>query len=213
MKLPAVPKKSIAAAVCIAIKLLWDARMLWTTFLTIETQFMSPVPAYQTVLNLVSFLIGIVLFVWFVIPNRHYKVGLKVLLGSLVALSVVSEVLPVVFSWATIHVDNIDTGRIVLSWLTLLLGSYAILLFGALAKKGTEKFAALAVLVWFLVWNAAQFWKMFTEINLWGFSTYVDVVLIILSRLLFAAALWLHPVLERPMLQPQAKEKQEGEHI
>jgi len=208
MKLSSVPKKSLIAAACVMIKLLWDARMLWTTFLTIEMQFRSPVPAYQTVLNLVSFLIGVVLFVWFVIPNRYYKVGLKVLLGSLVALSVVSEVLPVAFSRATIHVNDIDIGRIVLSWLTLLLGSYAILLFGALAKKRTEKLAALSVLVWFLVWNAAQFWKIFTEISLWGFSTYVDVVLIILSRLLFAAALWLHPVLERPMLQPQEQEKE-----
>jgi len=206
MKLSAVPKKSLAAAACAALLALWTVRnvVLWLS--SYNPFFLgTSVRLSGQILNLISALLGIALLVWLVIPNnRRYRTGLKVLLGLVLAEAVVSKALPIVFGQVSI------SGSTALTWLALLLGSYVILLFGALTKKSTEKLAALARLIW-LVWPLID-----SMVNQWRFigrtpqvpmnehvkMTIQMAAMIILPALLWAAALYLHPVLERPMLQP-----------
>jgi len=213
MKLSHIPKKSAVAAVCTAPSLLWSVWIFFSAALPIIWNGLpfydvNPVLSIKHVLDLLALLTGIVLLAWFLIPgNRRYQTGLKVILGLIIAQAVISKVMAIVFFQA-------GTNLTVLSWLALLLGADAVLLFGALAKKSTEKLAALAVLIWrlwYLVTAVLQEWiPMSRNPEVTGGMLSKIVILSIASSilpaLLWAAALFLHPVLERPMLQPHKKE-------
>ena len=208
MKLSAVPKKSLAAAACAAPSLLWS---LWIFFsaawFTIWDGLpfinVNPVLSIKHVLDLLALLTGIALFAWLFIPNNsRYRTGLKVGLGLIIAQGVISKVMAIAFF-------QVGAGQTVLSWLTLLLGADAILLFGALAKKSTEKLAALAMAVWYL-WafsqNMTQYWiPMGRDPDIAGgalaYMIVHSIATSVLPALLWAAALWLHPVLTRAMLE------------
>jgi len=206
-KLSGVPKKSFAAAACIALLLL---RQLWVTvpWLVMSRPLSpgSPLPLANTLLSLVAALLGIALSVWLLAPNnRRYKLGLKVILGLTVAQAVVSVLAPITIS--SFYRANI--GRTAISLLNLLLSAFAILLFGALAKKSTEKLAALAMAVWYL-WafsqNMTQYWiPMGRDPDIAGgalaYMIVHSIATSVLPALLWAAALWLHPVLTRAMLE------------
>ena len=203
MKLSTIPKKSLAAAVCAYLYALWSA---WTAFAFTATQIYleSELSVYSKAMGLISPLLAIALWVWYLIPNnRRYHTGLKIILGLIVAQAVVIDIV----SFAGTALQLADIGRMALSLLRTLLSTFAILLFGALVKKSTEKPAALAMLVWFLVQNAEAIWKMFTEKDL---SKAGMILAVLLTALLMVAPLFLHPVLERPILQSHEKETEQA---
>jgi len=215
MKLSTIPKKSLVAAVCAAPSLLWS---LWIFFSAALPILWNGVPFYsfnrvlgiKYLLDLLGLLLGIILLIWFLMPkNRRYQTGLKVVLCVIIAHSVTIKVMVVAIS-------QVDISQTVLSLLALLLGADAILLIGALAKKSTEKLAALSVLLWSL-WRLisaiVQDWIPMSqnpEITTGYLAYFIGYSLAtgFLLALLWAAALWLHPVLERPMLQPLKEEKE-----
>jgi len=195
MKLSAVPKKSIAAALCAALLFLWNAWNAALWFSTVEFSFEFSAPWYSSVPSLLSPLLGIAVLVWFVLPNnRRYKTGLKVILGIIVTLTWISELISI----AGMSSAGSAFGQMAFSLLNLLLNANVILLFGALIKRSTEKLAALAALVWPL----ASLVIMAMD-GAW--RTVFDAAAL-LPLLLWATLLYFHPVLKRPMLQPNEKE-------
>jgi len=222
-RLSAVPKKSRAAAVCQLVMLLWGVWMLGLTMLTsYMLYFRSGLPAreiqppHRLALNLTFALLAIVLSLWYIIPNnRHYKTGLKVILGLFVARALITDVVSIVRIVSA--PGQADIGAMALSLLAVVLGANAILLYGALRKRSTEKLAALAVLVWFVVHNVESTWRDVSQgwsaaaendfTRMFIVNTAINIMVPLLIALLTAAALYLHPVLERPMLQPRQEEQ------
>jgi len=206
MKLSTVPKKSLAAAVCAALNLLWSGGTA-LVFSATEIYLKSELSVYDKVMGLILPLLASALYLWFLIPNnRRYRGGLKVILSLLVAHHVVT----IAMSIDSTIFDRANIGKTALGLLNLLLSAFAILLFGAFANKRTEKLAALAMVAWSLAKAVGPDWKIISE-NL--FANAGLLLVILLSALLMAAPIWLHPVLERPILQTQAKDKEEEVHI
>jgi hypothetical protein len=86
--------------------------------------------------------------------------------------------------------------------LSLLLSPHMILVAGLLARKSTERIAAASALAWPIFWVLVNL----SSESLTYILSYAAASL--LQGLLLAAALWLRPVLERPMLEKTHTEEE-----
>jgi len=198
MKLSSVPKKSIAAAVCAA---LLCAFQVYSIISSIRV-FYPSAAIHTIVLDLLATLLALAMYVWFLVPNnRLYRAGLAVILSLLVFRRIAYELM--------IQVPRTPLG--ILSAL-LHVSVYILLLIGVLANKRTEKPAGVMSAVQAVFSFALNFWPMADNMLAQGVPVRIVVInaalglFYTLPGLLLAAALLLHPVTARPMLQPEEKE-------
>ena len=181
-----VPKKSVVAAACVAVLLLWGLPGLLgnLTFL-FRGSFLS-----VSMFSAYAPLLGYAVLVWYLVPgNRHYRLGLEIVLGGAAVLAALPRLLEVFQAgWG-------NPGQMLLLLLGPLLSPNIILFAGLLARKSTERIAAASALAWPIFWVLVNL----SSESLTYILSYAAVSL--LQGLLLAAALWLHPVLERPMLE------------